>query len=248
MSIAYRIFLAATLAAGLMVSGGAHAAVQGFSIDLTDMTFQLGSNLSAGAAAFGGQAAIELLNNGSYSETLTGDYAVSDTLPPSDQSVFWQTFTQISLNGNPFFTENAIVGPESQDDIWSAILNITGLNKAQLAVLKAILVNHNVLNSGGEFDYAYNFAPGDRTVGTFAVGTDKNLTSTEDFGPYVDPFAAFDSISVPDGPNVWSLTFFATVTTIPEPPTWLMLMAGGGGLLLMRGLARCPRVARRVPA
>jgi hypothetical protein len=248
MSIAYRIFLAATLAAGLMVSGGAHAAVQGFSIDLTDMTFQLGSNLSAGAAAFGGQAAIELLNNGSYSETLTGDYAVSDTLPPSDQSVFWQTFTQISLNGTPFFTENAIVGPESQDDIWSAILNITGLTPAQLAVLKAVLVNHNVLNTGGEFDYAYNFAPGDRTVGTFAVGSNKNLTSTEDFGPYVDPFAAFDSISVPDGPNVWSLTFSATVTTIPEPPTWLMLMAGGGGLLLMRGLARCPRVARRVPA
>jgi hypothetical protein len=248
MSIAYRIFLAATLAAGLMVSGGAHAAVQGFSIDLTDMTFQLGSNLSAGAAAFGGQAAIELLNNGSYSETLTGDYAVSDTLPPSDQSVFWQTFTQISLNGAPFFTENAIVGPESQDDIWSAILNITGLTPAQLAVLKAVLVNHNVLNTGGEFDYAYNFAPGDRTVGTFAVGSNENLTSTEDFGPYVDPFAAFDSISVPDGPNVWSLTFSATVTTIPEPPTWLMLMAGGGGLLLMRGLARCPRVARRVPA
>jgi hypothetical protein len=250
MSIAYRIFLAATLAAGLMVSGGAQAAVQRFSIALTDMTFQLGSNLSAEAAAFGTQPAIELRNNGSYSETLTGDYAVSDTLPPSDQSVFWQTFTQISLNGNPFFTANAIVGPESQDDIWSAILNITGLNKAQLAVLKAILVNHNILNSGGEFDYAYNPPPsaGDRTVGTFAVGSDKDLTSTEDFGPYVDPFTAFESISVPDGPNVWSLTFSATVTTIPEPPTWLMLMAGSAGLLVFRGLARRPGIGRRVPA
>jgi len=119
MSIASRAFLAATLAAGLMVSGGAQAAVQGFSIALTDMTFERGSNLSAEAAPFGGLPAIELLNNGSYNETLTGDYAVSDDLPPSDQSVFWQTFTQISLNGNPFFTENAIVGPESQDDIWS---------------------------------------------------------------------------------------------------------------------------------
>ena len=250
MSIASRAFLAATLAAGLMVSGGAQAAVQGFSIALTDMTFERGSNLSAEAAPFGGLPAIELLNNGSYNETLTGDYAVSDDLPPSDQSVFWQTFTQISLNGNPFFTENAIVGPESQDDIWSAILNITGLNKAQLAVLKAILMNHNILNSGGEFDYAYNPPPsaGDRTVGTFAVGSDKDLTSTEDFGPYVDPFTAFESIAVPDGPNVWSLTFAATVTTIPEPPTWLMLMAGGAGLLIIRGLARRPGVARRVPA
>ena len=230
MSIVSKIALAGAFALGL-ATPSAHAAVQGFSISLTDMTFERGSNLSAEAAAFGGQPAIELLNNGSYSETLTGDYAVSDTLPPSDQSAFWQTSTQISLNGNPFFTENAIVGPESQDGIWSAILNITGLNPAQLAVLKAVLVNHNVLNTGGEFDYAYNFVPGDRTTGTFAVGSDKNLTSTEDFGPYVDPFSAFDSNPVPDGPNVWSLSFSATVTSIPEPPTWLMLVAGGAGLL-----------------
>jgi hypothetical protein len=251
MSIASRIFLAATVVAGLMVPGGAQAAVQGFSITLSDMTFERGSGLSAEAAAFGLNKAIKLSNNGSYDETLTGDYAVSDTLPPSDQSVFWQTFTQISLNGNPFFTENAIVGPESQDDIWSAILNITGLNKAQLAVLKAILVNHNLLNSGGEFDYAYNPPPlaADRTTGTFAVGSSKDL-ATENFGSYVDPFAAsaFESSSVPDGPNVWSLTFSATVTTIPEPPTWLMLVAGGVGLLVIRGLARRPRIGRRVPA
>jgi hypothetical protein len=248
MSIVLKISLAVALAAGLTATS-AHAAAPGFSITLSDMTFESGSGLSAEAAAFGGQMAIELLNNGSYSETLTGDYAVSDTLPPSDQSVFWQTFTQISLNGNPFFTANEIVGPESQNDIWSAILNVTGLTPAQLAVLKAVLVNHNILNSGGEFDYAYNFVPGDRTVGTFAVGTDKDLTSTEDFGSYVDPFAAsaFESVSVPGGPNVWSLTFSATVTTIPEPPTWLMLMAGGGGLLVIRGLARRPEVARRAP-
>jgi hypothetical protein len=115
-------------------------------------------------------------------------------------------------------------------------------------VLKATLVNHNILNSEGEFDYAYNFVPGDRTHGTFAVGSDKNLTSTEDFGPYVDPFAAFESVSVPEGPNVWSLTFSATVTTIREPPTWLLLMAGGAGLLVIRGLARRPGIARRVAA
>ena len=145
--------------------------------------------------------------------------------------VLWQTFTQISLNGVPFFTGNEVVGPESQDDIWSAILSLTGLNKAQLAVLKAILVNHNLLNSGGEFDYAYNppASAADRTAGTFAVGSDKTLTSTEDFGPYVDPLTAFESSSAPDGPNVWSLSFSATVFTIPEPPTWLMLVGGRRG-------------------
>jgi hypothetical protein len=248
MSIASRILRAAAFAAGLMVSGGAHAAAQGFSISLTDVTFERGSNLSAEAAAFGGQPAIELLNNGSYNVTATGDYAVSDTLPPSDKEVLWQTFTQISLNGNPFFTENALLGPESQDDIWTGILNITGLSKQQLAVLKAVLVNHNVISTGGVFDYAYNPPPtaSDRTSGTFAVGSSKDL-SIENFGSYVDPFAAFDSISVPDGPNVWSLTFSATVAA-PEPPTWLMLMAGGAGLLIIRGLARRPGVARRVTA
>jgi hypothetical protein len=69
----------------------------GFSISLTDMTFERGSNLSAAAAPFGAHGPVELLKNGSYNETLTGDYAVFDNLPPSDQSLFWQTFTQISL-------------------------------------------------------------------------------------------------------------------------------------------------------
>jgi hypothetical protein len=247
MSIASKVFLAVVFATGLAVTN-TQAAVQGFSISLTDVTFERGSNLSAEAAAFGDQPAIQLPNNGSYNVTATGDYTVSDTLPPSDKEVLWQTFTQISLNGNPFFTENALLGPESQDDIWSGILNITGLSKQQLAVLKAVLVNHNVISTGGEFDYAYNPPPtaGDRMTGTFAVGSSKDL-AIENFGSYVDPFAAFDSISVPGGPNVWSLTFSATVAA-PEPPTWLMLMAGGAGLLIVRGLARRRGVARRVAA
>ena len=240
MSIASKLSLAAAFSAVLAVTS-AQAAVQAFSIALTDMTFERGSNLSAEAAPFGGQPAIPLSNNGSYNVTLTGDYAVSDTLPPSDKEELWQTFTQISLNGVPFFTGNEIVGPESQDDIWSAILNLTGLSKAQLAVLKAVLVNHQFINTEGKFDYAYNPPPDaeDRTHGTFAVG------STE-LGANDDPFGAFESVSDSDGPNVWSLTFSATV--VPEPPTWLMLMAGGGVLLLVRGMARRPRIGRQVSA
>ena len=249
--IASRIVLAAAFAAGLLAPGGAQAApAPGFSISLTDMTFERGVHLSAEAAACCGVGPTELLNNGSYSETLTGDYAVSDTLPPLDQEFHWQTFTQISLNGNPFFTENAILGPESQDDIWSGILTITGLTNPQLTFLKAVLVNHNVFSTGGAFDYAYNPSPSatDRTTGTFAVGSNKDLTSTPDLGAYVDPFAAFESVPDSGGPNVWSLAFSATVTTVPEPPTWLMLIAGAASLLVIRGLARVPRIARRALA
>lgn len=143
-----------------MVPGGVYAAVPipGFSISLTDMTFERGSDLTAEAAAFGDQPALGLPGNDTYKykETLTGDYAVTDTLPPSNEREFWQTFTQVSLNGVPFFTANQIVGPESQDDIWSAILTVTGLKPAQLAVLKAVLVNHNLFSTNGTFDYAYN--------------------------------------------------------------------------------------------
>jgi hypothetical protein len=90
MKIASRAFLAVAFAAGLMVSGGAQAAPEGFSIDLTDMTFERGSDLTAEAAAFGGQPALGLLGNATYkyNETLTGDYAVVDDLPPSDQPEF----------------------------------------------------------------------------------------------------------------------------------------------------------------
>ncbi len=100
--------------------------MQGFSISLTDMTFERGSGLSAEAAAFGVNPAIPLLKNGSYNETLTGDYAVVDSLPPSDQLAYWQTFIQISLNDTPFLTANQIVF-ESQDAIFAAFLKLTGL-------------------------------------------------------------------------------------------------------------------------
>ena len=239
MSIASRMFLTATLAAGLMVSGGAQAAVQSFSIELSDLTphHNASGGLSAEVAAFGGQPARALQHNGSYVETLTGDYAVVDNLPPSNEAVFWQTFTQITLNGNPFFTANEIVGPESPDQIWQAILNITNLKPAVLMLIIRVLENNNYLSLlNGEFDYGYNFAPDDRTVGTFAVGSTEGLGLLPGFGP------------LPAGENAWSLTFSATVTTIPEPPTWLMLVAGGAGLLIIRGLACRPGVERRVPA
>jgi hypothetical protein len=236
------MFLPAAVAAGLMVSGGAQAAVQGFSIALTDLTpeHNASGGLSAEVTACCGAAGMparELQNNGSYVETLTGNYAVTDDLPPSDQGVFWQTFTQITFNGNPFFTASEIVGPYSPGQIWQAILNITNLKPKVLNLIIAVLEKNNYLSLlNGEFDYGYNFAPDDRTTGTFAVGSTESLGLLSSFGP------------LPEGQNTWSLTFSATVTAIPEPPTWVMLMAGGAGLLVIRGLARRPKVARPVRA
>jgi hypothetical protein len=239
MSIASRTFLVVALAMGLMAPSGAWAAVQEFSIALTNLTphHNSGGGLSADIAAFGDQPAKALQHNGSYVETLTGDYAVTDNLPPSNDAVFWQTFTQISLNGNPFFTANEIVGPTSPDEIWQAILNITNLKPAVLALIVRVLENNNYLSLlNGEFDYGYNFANGDRTAGTFAVASTESLGLLSSFGP------------LPKGDDTWSLTFSATVTSVPEPPTWAMLMAGGAGLLMIRGLARRAGTARRVPA
>ena len=244
MSIASKITLAVAFAAGLAATS-AQAAPQGFLIDLTNMTFERGSGLSAEAAAFGSNGPVELLKNGSYNETLTGDYAVAENLPPSDQLAYWQTFIQISLNGTPFFTANQIV-LESQDLLFATIVGLTGLKPPILNIIIATLENHSPVSFGGIFDYAYNpppMPPTDRSHGTFAVG------STE-LGLADDPLSAFESISAsPDDPNVWSLSFSATFfRAAPEPPTWVMLIAGGVGLLAIRGLTHRRLVARRVSA
>src|ERR1700722_846521 len=249
MSIASKIVLTVMLAAGLMVSSGAQAAPQGFLIDLTNMTFERGSGLSAEAAAFGTNGPVELLKNGTYNETLTGDYAVFDNLPPSDEQAYWQTFIQISLNGTPFFTANQIV-LESQDLLFATILGLTHLQPAVLNILIATLEHHSPVSTGGIFDYAYNTPPTPphnnpvhRSQRTLSV------CSTE-LGLADDPLSAFESISAsPDDPNVWSLSFSATFfRAAPEPPTWVMLIAGGVGLLAIRGLTHRRLVARRVSA
>lgn len=226
----------------------AQAAVQEFSISLTDMTFERGSGLAAEAAACCGDSAIELPNNGRYNETLTGDYAVVDDL--TDQQAYWQTFIQISLNDTPFFTANQIV-LESQGQVFATILRLTGLKPPLLNIIIATLENHNHIDTGGTFDYAYNPPPSpmtDRSPGTFAVGSTKLGSPDDPFGSPNDPLSVFESTPVSDRPNVWSLTFSATFfAPAPELPTWVMLMAGAAGLLAIRGLTR-RGMARRVSA
>jgi hypothetical protein len=239
MSIASRIFLAATLAAALMLPVGAHAALQGFSIELGDPTDPLtldynpAGGLSAEAAASNGQPAKELKNNGSYLATLAGDYTVIDDLPPVNEPIFWQDSYEITLNGRILFRGGGVVGPYSGEDIWNAFIHVfvevTGLPQGLPMVLIAVLEHNDSLSIGmGEFDYGYNTL--NQLAGTFAIGT------TEDLGQKI----ALNATN--------TLSFDFSLFAVPEPPTWVMLVAGGAGLLVIRGLTRRPRIAGQVSA
>jgi hypothetical protein len=224
MSMMSKMYLAAAVAVGLVAPVGAQAAVEGFSIALTDVVLDyqpVTHDLSASAPAFGDQSAIPLANNGEYLETLTGDYAVVDNLPPLDKSDFWNEYYQITLNGKVVFGHSGLVGPYSVDQIWQAILGVSKLNPKVAALLITILETKNTLNTNGLFDYAYNFEPGDRNVGTFALGSTKDA-------------AGLFGLAGQYPPGVNDLSLKVSLFAVPEPPTWLMLGAG----LLVVGVIR----------
>jgi PEP-CTERM motif len=230
MSITSRAFLAAAFAASLMLQGGAQAALQGFSIDLGNpqdpltLDYNPAGGLSAAAAPSNGKPALELKNNGSYLATLTGDYAVFDNLPPVNEPVLWHESYEITLNGHILFENpGAIVGPFTGDEIWMAFVHafgqFTGKTDMQAAaVLKVLIAVFEHFDSfsvpstpPGEFDYAYNTL--NQPVGTFAVGT------IEDLG---------QKIALNVGEN--TLSFDASLTVVPEPSTWAMMLLGFAGL------------------
>ena len=176
MSIASRAFLAATLAAGLMVSGGAHAA-QGFSIDLGDPTDPLtldwsaAGGLSAEVAASNGQPAQELPNNGSYKTTLTGNYDVVDDLGSLDKTkpVLWRESWELTLNGHVIFDIAGDIVPSTGEDI---------------------------------FDYIYNTL--NQPVGTFALGTTESLGERIALFPTNTLSVSFSAFVVPE-PSTWAM-------------------------------------------
>jgi PEP-CTERM motif len=232
MSIASRIFLAAALTVGLTAPGGAHAALQGFSIDLGDpenpltLDYNPAGGLSAAAAPSNGKPALELKNNGSYLATLTGNYDVVDDLGSLDKnkSGLWQRSYEITLNGHVIFgAPDQIVGPFTGDDIWMAFVHafgqFTGKTDMQAgAVLKVLIAVLEHFDSfsvpstpPGEFDYAYNTV--NQPVGTFAVGT------IDDLG---------QKIALNLGKN--TLSFDASLFVVPEPSTWAMMLLGFAGL------------------
>jgi hypothetical protein len=234
MSITSRIFLAAALAAGLMLPGGARAALQGFSIELgtpadsLTLDWNAAGGLSAAAAPSNGQPAKELKNNGSYFTTLAGTYDVVDDLAGLDKKkpVFWQRSYEITLNGHVIFAApDQIIGPTSGDDIWQALVNVfaevIGKDPTQaqaiLNLLIAVLEHNDSFNvtipntsPPERFDYAYNTL--NQPDGTFAFGT------TESLG---------DKIAL-NAVNTLSFDFSAFV--VPEPSTWAMLLMGFAAL------------------
>jgi hypothetical protein len=235
MWIAFRTFLAAALAAGLILPGGAHAALQGFSIELGDpqdpltLDYNPAGGLSAEAAPFNGQPAKELQNDGSYLATLTGGYAVIDDLPPVNESVFWLESYEITLNGREIFgSPTHIVGPFSGEDVWQAFLHVfnqvTGLPAPDLNVIIAVLEHRDSFQTKGEFDYVYNTL--NQPVGTFAVGTIADLGQR---------------IALNVGTNTLSFDF--SLFAVPEPSTWAMMLLGFAGL----GLVGYRRTRRTTP-
>jgi hypothetical protein len=229
MLISSRIFLAAALAAGLVLPGVAKAAAPGFSIDLGTPTNPLTLNydpnclppkcLSAAAAPSNGQPALELNNNGSYLATITGNYDVVDDLGSLDKniSVFWHRSYEITLNGHIIFgAPDQIVGPFTGEDIWQSFLfvfnQVTGLNSAVLNIIIGFLEHQPSFSFGmGEFDYAYNAL--NQLDGTFAVGT------TVDLGQKI-------ALNTPTN----SLSFDVSLFVVPEPSTWATLLMGFAGL------------------
>lgn len=226
MSIGSRILLPAALAAGLMIPGGADAAVYGFSLDLgtpsDPMTLDSGSGLSAEVAASNGKPAVELPNNGLYKTTLTGKYAVVDDLAGLDTTkpVDWKRSWELTLNGQVIFAVDDILLSTTGDDLWKSIVttfaDVTGLPSADLPVIIAVLKKFDSFSlppnppdrPPGEFDYIYNTL--DQPVGTFALGT-------------IQPLEA-----VLNPENTVSFDFSAFV--VPEPSTWAMLLMGFAGL------------------
>jgi hypothetical protein len=216
MSIASKVFLAAALAAGFLLPGGAHAELKGFSIDLGTPAdpLMLDYNPNGGLSAEG-------LPPEDYKVTLTGNYGVVDNLGSLDKTkeVLWQRSYEITLNGHIlFFGPPAIIGPESGDDIWQAALfafnKFTGLPGAGLNVIIGFLEHRDHFNFGnGEFAYAYNTL--NQPVGTFAVGT------TVDLG---------QKIALKPEPLTNTLSFDFSVFVVPEPSTWAMLLLGFAGL------------------
>lgn len=220
-----RFLLAATMLVGIVLAVPTRATSLGASISLNPVTLGYDPyhhNLSAEAAAIGTSPALPLPNNGTYVDTLAGDYAVTLNLPPLDQPEFWHVSYLITINGKGVFGNSYFTGhPESITDAWNYFLSVVPAPGLVKLVVHTLLTKQE-LNTGGLFDYIYNFDPSNKLDGTFAVGSYKDWATLIGFRPGEFP------------PGTAALTASVSVFAAPEPSTLLMLGTALVGLAWLR--------------
>jgi hypothetical protein len=198
----------------------------GASIALTNALFDydpINKNLSAEAAAIGGLLALPLLNNGHYTDTLAGDFAVTVNLPPLDEQHIWLVSDDISINGRHAFGGHDTVGPISVTDAIEAALGrfspgIQGIIKG----IGHLLLTQPQHNGLGLIDWSYNRDPADDLTGTFAFGSTLDL-----------PKLAIGESLIP-GEFMISLSASAFAVDVPEPAAVLILTPALLALLALR--------------
>jgi hypothetical protein len=198
----------------------------GVSIALTNVLFVYDpdhKNLSAEAAPIGGLPALPLLNNGRYTDTAAGDFAVTVNLPPLDEPHVWLISDDLSIDGRHAFGGKDVFGPISVEGALDEALG--RLSPGLRGIVKAI--GERVLTKPqdgvfGLFDWSYNRNPADDLTGTFALGSTVDLAKLI-LGESVIP-----------GEFLLSLSISAFAIDIPEPVTVLIIAPALLGLAALR--------------
>jgi len=198
----------------------------GVSIALTNVLFDydpVAKNLSAEAAPVGGLPALPLLNNGHYTETAAGDFAVTANLPSLDQQNFWLISADFSIDGVHLFGGQQTFGPIS---VTEAIDNALGmLSPAVQRLIEAqakLLLTQPQHSQFGLFGWCYIRDPSDDLTGTFAFGSSLDLPMLVTGHSFIPLEFTFD------------LSLSASVVDAPEPDPVLIFAPALLGLVALR--------------
>ena len=198
----------------------------GVSIALTNVLFDydpVAKNLSAEAAPIGGLPALPLLNNGHYTETAAGDFAVTANLPPLDQQNFWLISADFSIDGVHLFGGQQTYGPISVTEAIDDALGM--LSPAVQRLIEAqvkLLLTQPQHSDFGLFDWSYIRDPADDLTGTFAFGSSLDLPMLVTGHSFIPLEFTFD------------LSLSASVVDAPEPDPVLIFAPALLGLVALR--------------
>ena len=198
----------------------------GASIALTNVLFDydpVAKNLSAEAAPVGGLPALPLLNNGHYTETAAGDFAVTANLPPLDQQNFWLISADFSIDGVHLFGGQQTFGPVSVTEAIDDALGMLSPVVQRLIEAQAkLLLTQPQHSDFGLFDWSYIRDPADDLTGTFAFGSSLDLPMLVTGHSFIPLEFTFD------------LSLSASVVDAPEPDPVLIFAPALLGLVALR--------------